>query len=235
MRLAASGDVHARKGDADRIRGLFEDVRHRADALALLGDLTDHGQPEQAEALARGLSDVSVPVLAVLGNHDHDAGAVEDLKRILRNSGIQLLDRETTTLGEVGFVGVKGFGGGFGKGVVRAFGEAALKQFVTESVVEAEALRAGLKGLGTPRKVALLHYAPVAETLQGEPEHLFPFLGTTRLAQALDEGGATLALHGHAHHGAPLGMTPGGVPVHNVSIPVLQAAGHKDAYVVLDA
>lgn len=236
MRIAASADVHARAGDEERVAKLYEGVREEADALVLAGDLTDHGRSEEMAALVRGLHDISVPVVAVLGNHDHEAGGEKDLFRILGASGIHILDRRrpAVTIDGVGFAGVKGFGGGFGDRLVRAFGEEIQKAFVAASVVEAEALRAGLLSLDTPKKVAVLHYSPIEDTVRGEPIEIWPFLGTSRLEQALDEGGARLALHGHAHHGAPLGRSAGGAPVYNVGLPVLRASESQKAYVVLD-
>lgn len=236
MRIAASADVHARAGDEERVASLFAGVRDEADVLVIAGDLTDHGRSEEMEALVRGLHGVQVPVVAVLGNHDHESGGEKDLFRILASSGIHILDRRrpTASIDGVGFAGVKGFGGGFGERLVRAFGEEPLKAFVSASLVEAEALRAGLLSLDTPRKVAVLHYAPVSTTVEGEPSEIWPFLGTSRLESALDEGGAHLAVHGHAHHGAMHGKTAGGAAVHNVSLPVLLASGHAKAYVVLD-
>ena len=233
MRVAFAGDVHARVDDADRIRALFGDVAARADALVLAGDLTDHGRPEEAESLARGLDGVGVPVVAVLGNHDHECNAVADVCGILGDAGIRCLQGDSARVGDVAFAGVKGFGGGFEERIIRGFGEDALKSFVRASVAEAEALRNALHAADAPVKVAVLHYAPIEETVVGEPPEIRPFLGTTRLAAAIDEAGASLAVHGHAHHGALAGKTKGGVPVWNVSLPVLQAAG-RGPYLVLD-
>ena len=236
MRLAAVGDLHARAEDEERIASAFERVNDEADVLVLAGDLTDHGRPSEAEALMRGLRDVRVPVVAVLGNHDHDAGEPRDVMRMLGASGIHVLDRKrpTAIVGDVGFAGVKGFGGGFGNRLVRGFGEDSLKAFVAASVVEAEALRAGLMSLDTPRKVALLHYSPNVATIHNEPPEIWPFLGTSRLEAAVDEGRAALALHGHAHHGSAHGTTAGGVPVWNVSLPVLRASGHDRGYAIIE-
>lgn len=233
MEIACCADVHTREGDEERIRSMFAGVASRAEVLVLAGDLTDHGRQNEAETLYRGLRDVGVPVLAVLGNHDHESGAADEIVRILASGGIQVIDRSATRVGEVGFAGAKGFGGGFGSRLIRAFGEQAVKSFVTESVLEAEALRASLLSLDAPRKVAVLHYSPVEETLAGEPLDIHPFLGTSRLASALEEGGAALAVHGHAHHGRAQGKTERGVPIYNVSIPVLKAAGHPDPFLVL--
>lgn len=230
MRIAALADVHAReKGDEDRVRDLLARASRGADVLVLAGDLTDHGRPAETEVLAHALHAVAIPVVCVLGNHDHEAGNVKDIFRMLASGGAHCLDRKrpTVVLDGVGFAGVKGFGGGFGDRLVRGFGEDSLKAFVSESVVEAEALRAGLRSLDTDRKVAVTHYSPIVETIHTEPPEIHPFLGTTRLEAALDEGGAHLAIHGHAHHGALHGKTQGGVPVWNASLPVLRAAGRE--------
>lgn len=238
MRVAFVADVHARASpgepdDSPRIHALFRDVAEKADALVLAGDLTDHGRPAEMEALVRGLDGIAVPVLAVLGNHDHESGSAKDIARVLDAWGVTCLQGGSVVLDGVGFAGVKGFGGGFEGALIRGFGEDALKAFVSESVVEAEALRGALNGLDAKVKVAVTHYAPVPETLAGEPLTIHAFLGTSRLAGAIDQGGATLAVHGHAHHGALQGRTGGGVPVWNVSLPVLRAAG-LDAPLVLD-
>lgn len=233
MRIAALGDLHVReKDDHDRVRDLLARAVRGADVLALAGDLTHHGRPAETEVLARCLHDLGIPVVAVLGNHDHEAGAVKDMLRMLESAGARCLDRSACVIDGVGFAGAKGFGGGFGDRIVKGFGEESLKAFVSESVIEAEGLRAALRGLGVEKKVALLHYAPTRDTILGEPQEIHPFLGTTRLSQAVDEGGALLAIHGHAHHGSLFGKTDGGVPVWNVSLPVLQAAGKGPALVL---
>lgn len=237
MKLAAVGDIHVReRDDEDRVRDLLLRASRDVDVLLLAGDLTDHGRPAETEVLARCLHDLDVEVVAVLGNHDHEAGWVKDIYRMLASAGIHCLDRKrpTVTIDGVGFAGVKGFGGGFGDRIVRGFGEDSLKAFVSESVVEAEALRAGLKSLDTERKVALLHYAPIPETVAGEPPEIHPFLGTTRLEHAIDEGGAHVVFHGHAHKGRVGGKTAGGVPVWNVSLPVLRAAGHPEPRLLVE-
>lgn len=234
MRIAALGDLHVRESnDRDRVHDLLLRAAKGADALVLAGDLTDHGRPAETEVLARCLHDVEVPVVAVLGNHDHEAGAVKDMVRMLESAGVHCLDSSSCVVDGVGFAGAKGFGGGYGNRIVKGFGEDSLKAFVSESVVQAEGLRAALRGLQTERKVAVLHYSPIPDTLQGEPLEIQAFLGTTRLEQAVDEGGADVALHGHAHHGALHGKTKGGVPVWNVSLPVLRAAG-RDPALLLD-
>lgn len=236
MRIAAIADLHTRVGDEERLSAMFTRVDEEADVLVLAGDLTDHGRPGETESLVRGLREIDIPVVAVLGNHDHEDGNPKGIMQILGSAGIHILDRRrpTVTIDGVGFAGVKGFGGGFGDRLVRGFGEDSLKAFVAASVVEAEALRSGLLSLDTQQKVAVLHYSPIAATVASEPVDIWPFLGTSRLEQAVDEGGAQLVVHGHAHHGREKGTTVRGAPVYNVSAPVLQAAGHERAYLVFD-
>jgi Icc-related predicted phosphoesterase len=233
VRVAAIGDVHCSQACRGALQPILTQVAASADILALCGDLTNHGLPDEAHTLVHELSSLgSIPVVAVLGNHDHEAGAVKDLLRMLESAGVRCLDRGSCVIDGVGFAGAKGFGGGFGDRIVKGFGEDSLKAFVSESVIEAEGLRAALRGLDAERKVALLHYSPTRDTILGEPAEIHPFLGTTRLSQAVDEGGAVVAIHGHAHRGSLYGKTDGGVPVWNVSLPVLRAAGKEPALVI---
>ena len=236
MRIAAVADLHVRAGDEERVRGMFATVHEEADVLVLAGDLTDHGRPGETESLVRGLHEVGVPVVAVLGNHDHEAGNERDMMRMLGSSGIHILDRRrpTAIVDGIGFAGVKGFGGGYGQRLVRGFGEDSLKAFVSASVVEAEALRSALLSLTTTTKVAVLHYSPIEATIEGETRDIWSFLGTSRLEAAIDEGHASLCIHGHAHHGALEGATARGAPVRNVSLPVLREAGVERPYLLLD-
>lgn len=235
-RIAAAADLHTRSGEAHRVRGLFANARDDADILVLAGDLTDHGAAAERDALLDGLADIGIPIVAVLGNHDHESGEPDKLVRALVDAGVRVLDRERpgVVMDGVGFAGVKGFAGGFGSLLVRGFGEATLKAFVQESIAEADALREALLALPSARKVAILHYAPVQATIESEPAQIWGFLGTTRLEEAVDQGGARLVLHGHAHHGRRHGVTARGAPVHNVSLPVLKASGETRAYAVLD-
>lgn len=223
MRIAAMADVHA-KGDEDkpRVAKLLADAAEDADVILLGGDLTDHGRQSEAECLLAAVQDVEVPIVAVLGNHDHESGCASEVEAILRSGGVHCLEGQGVVLDGVGFAGAKGFAGGFGKNVVRAFGEDALKAFVNASVVEAQGLRGALRALSAPTKIALTHYSPVLATVATEPPEIHSFLGAARLAAAIDEGGAKIAFHGHAHHGALEGRTEGGVPVYNVSLPVLR-------------
>jgi Icc-related predicted phosphoesterase len=233
LRIAATADVHARVGDAGRLHALVASAARDADVLVLGGDLTDLGRLEQAEILLEAFDDCPIPVVATLGNHDHESGNAEEISRLLMASKVQLLDRSSVVIDGVGFSGVKGFGGGFDRTIVNSFGEEIFKAFVTEGIMEAEALKNELRNLGTERRVAVLHYAPVRATVEGESREIYAFLGTSRLGTALDDGGATVAFHGHAHNGSFEGKTPGGVPVFNVSVPVLEQEGFGKPYYVV--
>jgi Icc-related predicted phosphoesterase len=234
VRVAAIGDLHTRPASNGLIRSLLEGLEGKADVLILAGDLTDNGDPEEAKLLVEELSFLKIPILAVLGNHDHESGKADELAEIFREGGIIMLDGTSYELEGVGFVGTKGFCGGFGKTLIQPFGEAALKTFIKTSIDEAIQLENALVKLDAcSRRVAVLHYAPIRETLLGEPEELFPFLGSSRLCNALDRQGVSLIVHGHAHHGSPFGTTSTGIPVHNVSRFVqLQHNGH--AYCIFD-
>ena len=234
MRVAAAADIHTRESDAGRLHALVRDVAQDADVLVLGGDLTDLGLLEQAEVLLEAFDDCSIPVIATLGNHDYESGNAEEISRLLAESRVHLLNRSSVVIDGVGFSGVKGFGGGFDRTLINSFGEGIFKAFVSEGILESEALKNELRGLGTERRVAVLHYAPIRETVEGEPPEIYAFLGTSRLGAALDEGGAAVAFHGHAHNGAFKGETPGGVPVFNVSLPVLEQEGLEKPYHVVE-
>lgn len=225
MRLAAVGDVHLRPGHEVAMRTRLRDLDQEADVLLLAGDLTNFGTREEAASVARAFGDLPVPAVAVLGNHDHEDDRPGEVAEVLRASGITVLDGEGVVLliGEMrlGVAGVKGFGGGFPDAQGSAFGEREMKVFMNRTAADADALKHALRGLDVDRRVALMHYAPVAGTLFGEPRELYPFLGSHLLAEAVDEGGASLALHGHAHNGAEHGTTPSGTPVRNVAQPVI--------------
>lgn len=222
VRIAAVGDLHYGRGDAGKVTALLRDVHERADVLVLCGDLTDYGTEEETQVLARDLAEVRLPVLAVLGNHDHESGRPDVVERILRDHGVRLLDGENVVVCGVGFAGTKGFGGGFGNRSLDPWGEKIIKDFVQETVDEMLKLEKALARLHTPSRIAVLHYAPVQETVLGEPPEIWPFLGSSRLGEVLDSYEATAAFHGHAHHGQPLGSTRTGVPVYNVAYPVLR-------------
>jgi Icc-related predicted phosphoesterase len=196
--------------------------------LLLAGDLTDFGQPEEAAALTRDLTVLSgLPIIAILGNHDFEIGKDQEITSILRDAGIHVLDGDTCEVRGIGFVGVKGFGGGFGRGTLEPWGETAVKDFVRAAVDESLKLERALARLQTPTRIALLHYSPIRETVIGEPEEIFPFLGSGRLEEPLNRYGVAAIFHGHAHHGSPEGRTAAGIPVYNVALPVLRQLDPK--------
>ena len=226
VRLAAVGDLHYGKASRALLQPIFGALtRTEADILLLLGDLTDYGLPEEAEELAHELtSSVKIPIVGVLGNHDFESGAATEVARILRGAGMHLLDGETVEVAGIGFAGVKGFAGGFGRGVLGPWGEEVVKRFVHEAVNEALKLESALARLRTPTRIALLHYAPIAGTVEGEPREIWPYLGCGRLEEPLTRYQVTAVFHGHAHHGTAEARTANGTPVYNVSLPLLLAA-----------
>ena len=221
-------------GDTERLQVLVEGAGREADVLVIGGDLTDLGQPDQAEMLLEILDACLVPVIATLGNHDHESGKAAEVSRRFVESGVHLLDRSSVVVDGVGFSGVKGFCGGFDEALANSFGEDLFKAWVSEGLMEAQALENELRGLEAKRRVAVLHYSPIRATVEGEAPEIYPFLGTRHLARALDERRATIAFHGHAHNGSFEGKTPGGVPVFNVSVPVLQQEGFEQPYYVFE-
>jgi Icc-related predicted phosphoesterase len=222
MRIAAVGDLHCTKASVGVYKSLFSHVEGRADVLLLCGDLTDYGTLEEAHVLAKELSIVKVPILAVLGNHDYESGHATEITAILNETGVRVLDGDSHTIDGVGFAGVKGFCGGFGRGTLGPWGETAVKAFVKEALDEVLKLEAALARLRSPRRVAVLHYAPIRETVIGEPEEIYPFLGCSRLEEPLERYPVTVAFHGHAHRGRSLGHTRVGTPVYNVALPLLR-------------
>jgi Icc-related predicted phosphoesterase len=222
--VAAIGDLHVRETTDRRYRDLFAEISDQADVLVLAGDLTDFGKTSEAELLAEDLRGCTIPAVGVLGNHDYECGQPEKVVEILGQAGVTLLDQQAVEIEGVGFAGVKGFIGGFGRAELDPFGEAAIKTFVEESAGEARKLEHQLRTLRTERVMAILHYAPIPETIEGEPLEIFPFLGSSRLAQAVDRfDNVKAVVHGHAHRGRYSGTTPGGVPVYNVAQFVVQA------------
>ena len=223
--VAAIGDLHVSEGGHGRYADMFKEISEAADVLALAGDLTNFGKVSEAEILAEDLRHCTIPIVAVLGNHDVEAGETDQLIAIMESVGVTMLDEQATVIRGVGFAGVKGFLGGFGRGELGAFGEDAIKVFVDESANEARKLENALRSLRTERVVAVLHYAPIRETVEGEPLEIFPFLGSSRLANAIDRfENVKAVVHGHAHRGAYSGRTPGGVPVFNVAQFVVEPA-----------
>jgi Icc-related predicted phosphoesterase len=222
LRIAAMGDIHISKTSHGAFQALFSQISSTADVLALCGDFTDYGLPEEARILARELTAaVKIPVIAVLGNHDYESGQQDEIRKILTDAGVAVLDGEATEVHGVGFAGAKGFGGGFGRGALGPWGERAIKQFVQEAVDEALKLESALARLRTHRRVALLHYSPVRATVEGEPPEIFPYLGSSRLEEPINRYRVSAVFHGHAHRGAPEGRTTTGVPVYNVAMPLL--------------
>jgi Icc-related predicted phosphoesterase len=228
VRVAAVADLHYGKTSPGSLQPLFAEVAAAADVLALCGDLTDYGLPDEAHALVKELSALGrVPVVAVLGNHDYESGRQDEIRRILGDGGVTVLDGDVCEVHGVGFAGVKGFGGGFGQRMLAPWGEPVMKQLVREAVEEALKLEGALARLRTAQRVALLHYAPVQATVEGEPPEIFPFLGCSRLEEPLNQYPVNAIFHGHAHHGAPQGRTRGGVPVYNVALSLLRRS-HPD-------
>ena len=236
VRLAAVGDLHYGRESRAALQPILAAVASvEADVLLLCGDLTDYGHPEEAAELARELvSGVKIPIVGVLGNHDYESGAVTEVRKILVESGIRLLDGETTEVHGIGFAGVKGFAGGFGRGALGPWGEEVVKRFVHEAVEEALKLESALARLRTETRIALLHYAPIVETVEGEPREIFPWLGCSRLEEPLSRYTVTAVFHGHAHHGKPEGKTSSGSPVYNVSLPLLAAMSPEQPIRILD-
>jgi Icc-related predicted phosphoesterase len=228
IRVGAVGDVHIDADVQGRFRPALDDIADHADVLLLAGDLTRHGTPEEAQCVAREFGELGVPVVAVLGNHDYHADRVTEITGILQAAGLTVLEGEATIVetenGRLGVAGAKGFGGGFAGRCATAFGEPEMKEFVRHTEFSASLLTKALASLECDVRVALTHYAPVPDTLQGEPLEIYPFLGSYLLAEAIDAVPTQLAIHGHAHTGVERGVTPGGVPVRNVAHPVIRQA-----------
>jgi Icc-related predicted phosphoesterase len=231
VRIAGIGDLHVAETSAGTWRELFAEISERADVLALCGDLTNLGALREAEILAEELGAARIPVVGVLGNHDFECGQPEEVRRILRDAGILLLEGKPVEIQGVGFAGAKGFAGGFGARMLTPFGEPAIKQFVAEGVEEAMRLETALRALRTERRVVVLHYAPVAATVEGEPKEIFPFLGSSRLAETIDRFGVSAVLHGHAHLGTYAAATEKGIPVYNCSRSVSKPSGRPYALI----
>jgi len=233
IRLAAIGDLHVTEDSEHRYRDLFAEISEAADVLALCGDLTNFGKVREAEILAEDLRTCTIPVVGVLGNHDYECGQPDEVARILHGAGMTVLGEQAVIVRDVGFAGVKGFLGGFGRGELGAFGEPPIKAFVDAALDEARKLENALRSLKTERCVAVLHYSPVADTLEGEPLEIYPFLGCSRLADAIDRfDNVAAVVHGHAHRGRYAGATPRGTPVYNCARMVVEAeAGRSYALI----
>jgi len=236
IRIAAVGDLHVPKSPSALLQPLFAHAAQNADVLLLCGDLTDHGLEDEARLLAKDLAAAKSPVIAVLGNHDYEAGKAEAVVTILKEAGVHVLDGDSVEVDGVGFAGVKGFAGGFGERALQPWGEPSIKAFVHEAVGEALKLETALAKLRTSLRVALLHYSPIHVTLEGEPAEIYAFLGSSRLEEPLTRYPVAAVFHGHAHRGRLEGRTRDGAPVYNVSLPLLlqHAAPERSALRIVE-
>jgi Icc-related predicted phosphoesterase len=223
--FAGIGDLHVSEGQSSTFHDIFGEISRKAGALVLCGDLTDTGTPKEAEILAEQLRASTIPIIGVLGNHDYESGHADRVKEILTQVGVHLLDGQFYDVSGVAFVGVKGFCGGFGRRMLGSFGEPAIKRFVAETVNEAMRLENAMHVVKNRRVVVVLHYTPIAETAEGEPPELYPFLGCSRLAETIDRFEVSAVVHGHVHRGKYQGRTPGGAPVFNVAMPISKPSG----------
>jgi Icc-related predicted phosphoesterase len=221
VRVAALADLHCTKTSQGALQPLFARIADAADIAVIAGDLTDYGLPEEAAVLAKELTALRIPTAAVLGNHDLESGKSVEVRQVLTDAGLTILDGDACELHGVGIAGVKGFGGGFGRHALAPWGETIIKQFVHEAVDEALKLEAALARLRTTQIIALMHYAPIQQTVDGEPLEIYPFLGSSRLEEPIGRYPVTLVFHGHAHRGQLEGETKTGVKVFNVSMPLL--------------
>lgn len=231
-RVAAVGDIHVKESDKGKWQEYFKEVSKQANVLLICGDLTDTGDESEAQVLSEELRACTIPVVSVLGNHDFEKGRHKLIRQIVQKENVHVLDGEAIVIGDIGFAGVKGFGGGFDNHMLSMFGEGAMKAFVQEAVDEALRLDRALARLDADhehvtKKIAIMHYSPVSETVVGEPEAIFPFLGCSRLSEPLNRRQVVAAFHGHAHIGTLEGKTSSGVRVFNVSKPILAKAGYK--------
>ncbi len=223
IHIAAVSDIHCNRTSQGALQPLFRQAADRADILVLAGDLTDYGLEEEAHILVKELAPVArIPTVAVLGNHDFEAGHPEKVHDILCDAGVTMLDGETCEIHGIGFAGIKGFGGGFGRGTLGFWGEPTVKSFVQEAIDEALKLETALARLRNEHRIVVMHYAPIVATVEGEPPEIFPFLGCSRLEEPLMRYPADVVFHGHAHSGAPEGRTRSGISVYNVAHALLQ-------------
>jgi Icc-related predicted phosphoesterase len=234
MRIAAVADIHFAPPVWERMREKMERVRDEADVLVLAGDLTNYGKVSEMEPLLNVIVRLRLPTVAVLGNHDYESDQQDELMKMMAAEGIKVLDGTGYERDGVGFAGTKGFIGGFGRGVLTAFGEREVKNIVQAAIDESLKLERAMSQLRTERRVVVVHYSPIVGTVEGEAPEIWPYLGTSRLAEVIDRHGANLVLHGHAHHGKPDGKTTAGIPVHNVALGLLQAEDPPRAYKVFE-
>ncbi|HEX5581462.1 MAG TPA: metallophosphoesterase [Gemmatimonadaceae bacterium] len=216
-------DIHCGKESVGSLQGVFAQAAEQADVLVLCGDLTDYGLPEEARVLAKELATVNrMPIVGVLGNHDYESGKQDEICAILSDAGMKVLDGDSFETHGVGFAGVKGFAGGFGRGALGPWGEPIIKQFVHEAVNESLKLETARARLRSQHRIAVLHYSPVRQTVEGEPPEIFPYLGCSRLEEPLQRYDVFAVVHGHAHNGSLEGATARGVPVYNVAMPLMR-------------
>lgn len=234
MRLAAVADIHLKVENHEHDVRAFSPVNELADALVIAGDFTNHGMPEEMRGVLAVLDHIRIPIIAVLGNHDHESGHQDELAGMLRLAGLHLLDGHCFEIDGVGFAGTKGFCGGFAPYELMPFGEQGIKTFVEIAEREAIKLDYGLAQTQAPRKVAISHYAPIKDTIVGEPEPIFPFLGSSRLQRALENHRPVLALHGHAHKGVFSAETKSGIRVCNVALPILRQRGEEHPFALFN-
>lgn len=229
IRIAAIGDLHVRETDRGKWKDYFSAINKEADILVIAGDITDTGDEDEAALFVEELKGSSIPLVGVLGNHDYEKGRHKIIKEVLQQANMQVLDGESTVIAGIGFAGIKGFGGGFGPRMLSRFGEDMMKSFVQEAVDEGLKLERALSRLGQHRgeipKIAIMHYAPIPETVEGEPLEIYPFLGSSRLLEPLQRTKVEAVFHGHAHMGKYEGQTPDGTKVWNVSLPILARLG----------
>src|SRR5436309_785042 len=221
VRVAALGDLHCTKSSQGAFQSLFSRIGEAAELLLIAGDLTDYGLPDEARVLTKEFTALRIPVVAVLGNHDYESGKEAEVRQIFVDAGVIVLDGDACEVHGIGIAGVKGFGGGFGPRALGPWGEAIIKQFVREAVDEALKLEAALARVRTTHVIALLHYSPVQQTVEGEPLEIYPFLGSSRLEEPINRYPVSLVVHGHAHRGQLEATTKSGVAVYNVSMPLL--------------
>lgn len=237
-RVAAVADIHFRESDRGKWSNYFQEVSQKADVLLICGDLTDTGDETEAQVLAEEMKSCTIPVVAVLGNHDYEKGRHKLIRQVMQNANVHVLDGEAVVIKNIGFAGIKGFGGGFDNHMLSMFGEGAMKAFVQEAVDEALHLDRALARLDADnesmKKIALMHYSPIKATIVGEPEPIWPFLGSSRLAEPLTRRRVFAAFHGHAHIGTLEGETAGGVKVYNVAKPILIKNGYKCPFYILE-
>jgi len=226
VRIAATADIHYGKHSRGQLQEVFAEISRSADVLLLCGDLTDFGLAEEADQLVSDLrSAVHIPMIGVLGNHDFESGEQELVLKVLDQAGVNMLDGDAMEVDGVGFAGVCGFAGGFGRRMLNAWGESLMKKFVQEAIDHAVRLEQGLAKLQTDKKIVMLHYSPIRQTVVGEPDEIFPFMGSSRLEEPINRFRVNAVFHGHAHNGSADGVTATGIPVYNVSAPLLQKTG----------